>query len=661
MSKRQKNPPAAAQETLAQTLNRVTKESGQPNPHRVRYEEPTAEDLANIERVSGPSRKAGDTIPLNELNEMRGSAGLPPLSKEQVRENQQRGSNFATEGARTPVPSEPPTKEPQARSSVLSETRSEEHDRIGGNETEPPPRRLDSQENFDKQARRGIDRELDELSPNLSRGPGDTGAKRTATISYDDSLPGRDKGQDVILVPEVDPTKAAEWDRLQKADPLQYTATGRKKSREAVARQDPENWNENGQLLDINGKPRDPNAEYTASGRKKTPRTKPKEGSGTLTEKGKERAERIKSKKERKGELTDAGRARQARIKKRREEKAAGLHPDTPEQKARTEAALLQQKHEQEHGKGIFSTDDFKARVKGGFAQPSLWAITIPTLHVPKPERFAELQRGMAFMCNQAVVPGRHFATQEINHFGPIRKMPYQSIYDDLQVSIFCRADMKERKFFEAWQDKIHNNKHHQWSYFNSYVQDLELVCYTPIWQAQNYNDEYNSKYGAYFGSGQNNESTKALAEAVSGGPRSKAGGTTGMHVDAMRKRMIVHKIKFVDAYPLNVQPIGLDWGARDQIMNMNVTFAYRKWHEMDVPGFKVQELANGGEVEPQGPGIKDMISWAADTIDTIDLFTGSIPSWMKTGTSVVKNLHGLEGTVSAVKNKARGIFAGLL
>ena len=79
----------------------------------------------------------------------------------------------------------------------------------------------------------------------------------------------------------------------------------------------------------------------------------------------------------------------------------------------------------------------------------------------------------------------------------------------------------------------------------------------------------------------------------------------------------------------------------------------------MDVPGFKVQELANGGEVEPQGPGIKDMISWAADTIDTIDLFTGSIPSWMKTGTSVVKNLHGLKGTKEAIGNMFSGLKIG--
>ena len=38
---------------------------------------------------------------------------------------------------------------------------------------------------------------------------------------------------------------------------------------------------------------------------------------------------------------------------------------------------------------------------------------------------------------------------------GPSLKLPYDTTYNDIQLSIICASDMAERKFFEKWMDFI--------------------------------------------------------------------------------------------------------------------------------------------------------------------------------------------------------------
>ena len=295
-----------------------------------------------------------------------------------------------------------------------------------------------------------------------------------------------------------------------------------------------------------------------------------------------------------------------------------------------------------------FNVDEFKAQIETGFANPATWALKIPTGAVGGDEQWPAIARGLVFLCNQAVVPGRHFATQEINTYGPIRKMPYQTIYDEFQVSIFCRTEMKERKFFDAWQNKIQNGGTHQWDYYKNYTQNLELTCYTPIVP-----DSFDR---TMFLEQRNNVQT-SLENAD---PENNLMHSLEDEGYNHYKAMETHRIKFIDAYPLNVQPITLDWGLRDQIINLNVTFTYRKWEQQRVPNFEVQEMEIGDPPGKEGSSWGEMLSWAADTVDTIDLYTGAVPGWMKTGATVVQNAEGMRGTAAGIDAKGKRMFGGL-
>ena len=59
------------------------------------------------------------------------------------------------------------------------------------------------------------------------------------------------------------------------------------------------------------------------------------------------------------------------------------------------------------------------------------------------------------FRCEKAEIPGRTIATTDDMGSGPSLKLPYDTTYNDIQLSIICASDMAERKFFEKWMDFI--------------------------------------------------------------------------------------------------------------------------------------------------------------------------------------------------------------
>jgi hypothetical protein len=287
-----------------------------------------------------------------------------------------------------------------------------------------------------------------------------------------------------------------------------------------------------------------------------------------------------------------------------------------------------------------FSTDEFKAQITTGLANPSTWKLSFefPEMALTGTEVADQLQgvdRELSFLCNQAVVPGRHFATNEININGPIRKMPYQSIYDDLQVSIYCRTEMKERHLFEAWQKMIHSNESHpdraahSWGYMGGaggYAQKLKLTCYSPI--------------------APNNLLRSIEDRIVDDEMRGEV--LAEMFSDPEFKMMETYEVIFEDAYPMNIQPLSLDWSTKDQVMNLPITFAFRKWTARRTD-FTVQEATP--EPRPTGPSWGEILDGITRTIDTIDLYTGAIPSWMTTASRNL-NPSGLSGLNQALGAK---------
>ena len=116
------------------------------------------------------------------------------------------------------------------------------------------------------------------------------------------------------------------------------------------------------------------------------------------------------------------------------------------------------------------------------------------------------------------------------------------------------------------------------------------------------------------------------------------------------------HKIKLYNAYPMNIQPIALDWGTQNEIMRLDVTFTYRQWVAQNVTGYRnILDSAKDEETE-QGPSLADFLSWTADTLEKVDLYTDSLPEWMKTASRNFRP-EAVSGNEIAIRNKFASLF----
>jgi hypothetical protein len=176
-----------------------------------------------------------------------------------------------------------------------------------------------------------------------------------------------------------------------------------------------------------------------------------------------------------------------------------------------------------------FSVDEFKAEVnrRRGLARASNFRMLI-TGGVLKNSS----ARALAMLLNSAQIPGRQLQTINVTTHGVVRKQPYgMSVYDDLTVGVYCtNENLFPRDLFQEWQELIINSENHNANYFDQYVCNIEL---------ESYDDQGNINYTC----------------------------------------------QFQDAYPMFVAPIQVDWNNGNQILNLNVSFAYRKWRMLPIGG----------------------------------------------------------------------------
>lgn len=107
----------------------------------------------------------------------------------------------------------------------------------------------------------------------------------------------------------------------------------------------------------------------------------------------------------------------------------------------------------------IFSISNFKNAI-GNLVRPNLFSATLEgytkVVGGTDSGTFPVITDTFKFRCEKAELPGRTLATSEdAVGGGPSLKLPYDVTYNDITLSIICSSDMKERKFFEMWMDKI--------------------------------------------------------------------------------------------------------------------------------------------------------------------------------------------------------------
>jgi len=164
--------------------------------------------------------------------------------------------------------------------------------------------------------------------------------------------------------------------------------------------------------------------------------------------------------------------------------------------------------------------NDFISTVKNsGMMRTSRYSVIFPN---------AGTDNLVGLYCDQFTLPGLNINTQPCLTYGETREMPYQRLYNNINISFYVDTDMKVKKFFDDWMIQIQNPMNRTFSYYNDYTLDVTV----------NVEDlENNTKYS-----------------------------------------MMLH-----ECYPKTIQDIQLDYNSKD-IMKMTVTMAYRYWESSSRP-----------------------------------------------------------------------------
>jgi hypothetical protein len=172
-----------------------------------------------------------------------------------------------------------------------------------------------------------------------------------------------------------------------------------------------------------------------------------------------------------------------------------------------------------------FNVTEFRANLLGDGARPNLFQVTM-TFPAFTTESTSSSQ-ALTFLCKAAQLPGSTVGTVPLFYFGRELKFAGNRNFADWTITVINDENFKVRKAFESWMNSI-----------NSHATNLR-------------NDT-------------------ALAPS---------GYSVDAKVDQYDKAgSIIKSYKFVGAFPVDLSPIDLDWGANDSIEEFTTTLAYQWW-----------------------------------------------------------------------------------
>ena len=215
-------------------------------------------------------------------------------------------------------------------------------------------------------------------------------------------------------------------------------------------------------------------------------------------------------------------------------------------------------------GEGVAKSNRFLIRLyppvgkivkdnRGGFGDES-------TTGGPNSLETNEMITNVNLMCSEVKFPMRNILSTNFPVYGPGRKMPYAYSYSGSLEAVFM-ADkfLRQRAFFENWQNKIYDKHTHNMNYYDSYVGTMDI-----------------------YQLGQYRESTNEYPND---------------------NHRITYAVRLHEVYPDNVGEIALMSLAEDQMpMPVPITFAFRTWENLTLEQVAKAEL---GKSVPDMPNIK--------------------------------------------------------
>lgn len=138
--------------------------------------------------------------------------------------------------------------------------------------------------------------------------------------------------------------------------------------------------------------------------------------------------------------------------------------------------------------------------------------------------------QGLLLYCDQVQLPGVNYATIQNRTFGELREVPYDRMFETINMSFYVDNNMSVKAFFDQWMSSIQNPSSRTFNYYENYITDM-------IIQVEDLKDE---------------------------------------------KR---YEVKLFECYPKSVGSIQMDYASKE-VMKVQVTMQYKYWiSETSTPG----------------------------------------------------------------------------
>jgi hypothetical protein len=138
----------------------------------------------------------------------------------------------------------------------------------------------------------------------------------------------------------------------------------------------------------------------------------------------------------------------------------------------------------------------------------------------------SSMTRYLALQCESAELPGKTLQTADVKIYGPTFKVPYQTMYSDINLTFMCTNQFYERKLFDRWMEAIHpsdtNNLRFPKGQQSRYMTNIKIIQY----------DDFIKQ---------------------------------------------IYAVELMDAFPVGVAPQTLSWG-EDGFHRLSISFAYQKY-----------------------------------------------------------------------------------
>jgi hypothetical protein len=196
------------------------------------------------------------------------------------------------------------------------------------------------------------------------------------------------------------------------------------------------------------------------------------------------------------------------------------------------------------------SIAEFKASFRTELARPNKFDVFIPIPVGLAP--YLTVSRALNYRCESTDLPGRAIATTTQKIYGPEEKFPYQTTYNDINLTFICTDKMEEKNFFDAWLEYINPSVTFNFKYKEKYAVNVRINQY-----------------------------------------------------DVRNK--VSYSVDLVEAFPIGINEMPLDWSS-DGYHKLTVTFAYTKWRNNSVQALAMQLLETG-----QIPQLDSFVRGAAE------------------------------------------------